>query len=106
MDWKSLFKSGRVRRLEKENRNLKYLLAMEEARNKVSALISKENLPKCKGLYCFHCAYAVYRHDHWGTGYSLLGCGKDADCEHFTPTPSKDKVNRCREAQEAYQADS
>ena len=47
------------RQLKKKIADLESQLHIELRKNKESALISKAELPKCKGLYCFQCAYAV-----------------------------------------------
>lgn len=91
--------------LEKKIAELKSELFIEKDKNRQSALIQKEALPKCKGLYCFHCIYAIYKHDRYGDGYLLLGCGKDAECKNFTPAYDKTKIESCPSAQQAFQVD-
>lgn len=69
-------------------------LAAERRKTRESAIISKAALPKCKGLYCYQCAYAVFKTaglDDWAI---LLGCGKHAECEDFTPVYDKTKTDR------------
>lgn len=89
--------------LQAEINRLSKELSEERMKSRDSAIIDAAALPKCKGLYCFHCIYAVYRFDRYGNGTTLLGCGKDAGCEHFTPAYSKKKIEACVSAKEAFQ---
>lgn len=92
--------------LQAEINRLSKELAEERMKSRDSAIIEAAALPKCKGLYCFHCIYAVYRFDRYGNGTTLLGCGKDAGCEHFTPAYSQEKIEACSSAQEVFQVNS
>lgn len=60
-----------------------------------NAILCETALPKCKGLYCYQCAYAVYKPSDFGFSTLLLGCGKDAECASFTPVYDKEKVESC-----------
>ena len=95
------------RQLKKKIADLEIQLNIELRKNKESALISKAELPKCKGLYCFQCAYAVLKPSgFFGDVYTLLGCGKDAGCEHFTPVYDKTKIESCPSYQQAMKSGS
>ncbi len=92
MKW--LFQSNRA--LRRRISELEAELEVERSKTRESALISKASLPKCKGLYCYQCAYAVLKPSgYYGDIYTLLGCGKDAECKDFTPVYSQTKIESC-----------
>lgn len=70
-----------------------------------NTIIETAELPKCKGLYCYQCAYAVFKPAGFGFSTLLLGCGKDAPCEAFTPVYDKAKVELCPSYQRERQQD-
>lgn len=60
-------------------------LSTEKMRTRTSALVDSAKLPKCKGLFCHSCIYACYAYGNLGEQKILLGCGKNAGCDDFTP---------------------
>lgn len=93
------------RSLKKRIAELEADLALEHRKTRESALISKAGLPKCKGLYCFQCVYVVLKPSgYFGESYMLLGCGKNAGCEDFTPAHSQTKIESCPSYQQAMQS--
>lgn len=70
-----------------------------------NTIIETTGLPKCKGLFCYQCAYAVFKPSEFGFDTLLLGCGKDAPCNSFTPVYDKAKVEACRSYQREMQRD-
>lgn len=91
--------------LKKRIAELESDLDLERRKSRESALISKAGLPKCKGVYCFQCVYAVLKPaGYYGDIYTLLGCGKDAECKDFTPAYSQTKIESCPSYQQAMQS--
>lgn len=69
--------------LKQKIEQLEAELRAEQEKTHMSAIIEKVGLPQCKGMYCYGCVYACYARS--GNRQVLLGCGKRAECEDFTP---------------------
>lgn len=68
----------RIKELEKQ-------LRFEQHHTRLTALIEKANLPKCKSPACYSCKHIAYVLHPGNGGLYLIGCGKDLNCPDFQP---------------------
>lgn len=80
-----MFKTKRVKELEKTIDLLYSELWAEQKKTRVSAYVESAALPKCMSLACLNCSHFAYQSfpDH---SICVLGCGKDKRCPDFSPS--------------------
>lgn len=79
-----MFKTKRVKELEKEIDHLYGELWAEQEKTRVSAYVEAAALPKCTSLACLNCSHLAYQ-SFPGHSICVLGCGKDTRCPDFSP---------------------
>ena len=82
MFWKGFWKYDE-KQIAEMQRNISVLNSLLETEREKNALIDSTPLPKCQGAGCAACEYVVYKRIR--SRVFILGCGKDAVCEHFKP---------------------
>lgn len=71
-------KDERIKQLERE-------LANEREKVRRNTIIDNSALPKCKSMACWGCKHVVTYRSPSSRVTTVLGCGKNQQCEDYEP---------------------